>query len=250
MSTHGDPSGTGQAGRPYTSTPLLHGGAFRLSTDHKEPPSSSLGMAPDEDEERGSLLGDDNLDMGQEADDEGDGEKDPTGDETLPDPSELELLQGIINPATLNQPPLVPKSGNKRGPSHLDSSSASSDLSVEDLDAKGARPKKKGSTPTKVPVSHPNQWAEEDIDVVQQTRYKMDLQHFQTYRQNKIAPSNMASINTKDHSAYIEVARADPGSVIRKSVFSIAAYREVLNQKGGDLSRFDKEVESMFKKGP
>ena len=60
----------------------------------------------------------------------------------------------------------------------------------------------------------------------------------------------MASINTKDHSAYIKVARADPGSVIRKSVFSVAAYREVLNQKGGDVSRFDKEVESMFKKGP
>ena len=60
----------------------------------------------------------------------------------------------------------------------------------------------------------------------------------------------MASINTKDHSAYIEVAWADPGSVIRKSVFSIAAYREVLNQKGSDISRFDKEVESMFKKGP
>ena len=60
----------------------------------------------------------------------------------------------------------------------------------------------------------------------------------------------MASINTKDHSAYIKVARADPGLVIRKSVFSVAAYREVLKQKGGDVSRFDKEVESMFKKGP
>ena len=60
----------------------------------------------------------------------------------------------------------------------------------------------------------------------------------------------MASINTKDHSAYIEVALADPGSVIHKSMFSIAAYHEVLKQKGGDVSRFDKEVESMFKKGP
>ena len=249
-STHGDPSGTGQTGCPYTSTPLLHGGVFHLSTDPKEPPSSSLGAAPDEDEERGSLLGDNNLDMGQEADDEEDGEKDPTGDETLPDPSELELLQGIINPAAHNQPPPVPKSGDKRGPSHLDGGSASSDSSVEDLDAKGARPKKKGSTPMKVPVSHPSQWVEEDIDIVRQTHYKADLQRFQTYRQNKINPGNMASINTKDHSAYIEVARADPGSVIRKSVFSVAAYREVLNQKGGDVSRFDKEVESMFKKGP
>ena len=247
MSTHGDPSRTGPTGRPYTSTPLLHGGAFHLSTDPKEPPSSSLGVAPEEDEECGSLLGDDNLDMRQEADNEGDGEKDPTGDEALPYPSELELLQGIINPAAHNQLPPAPKSGNKRGPSHLDGGSASSDSSVEDLDAKGACPKKKGSTPMKAPVSHPSQWAEEDIHVVRQTRYKTDLQHFQTYRRNKIDPGDMASINTKDHSAYIEVAWADPGSVFHKSVFSVAAYREVLNQKGGDVSQFDKEVESMFR---
>ena len=148
------------------STPLLHRGAFCLSTDPKEPPSSSLGVAPDEDEERGSLLGNDNLDIGQEADDEEDGQKDPTGDETLPDPSKLELLQGIINPAAQNQPPPAPKSGDKSGPSHLDGGSASSDSSVEDLDAKGACPKKKGSTPVKAPVSHPSQWVEEDIDVV------------------------------------------------------------------------------------
>ena len=113
-----------RTGRPYTSTPLLHGGAFRLSTDPKEPPSSSLGAAPDDDEVCGSQLGDDNLDMGQEADDEGDGEKDMAGDETLPDPSELELLQEIIDPAAHNQPPPAPKSGDKRGPSHLDGSSA------------------------------------------------------------------------------------------------------------------------------
>ena len=177
-STHGDPSGTGQTGRPYTSTPLLHGGAFCLSTDPKEPPSSSLGTAPDEDEECGSLLGDDNLDMGQEANTKEDGEKDPTGDEILPDPSELELWQGIINPAAHNQPPPVPKSGDKRGPSHFDGGSVSSDSSVEDLDTKGACPKKKGSTPMKAPISHPSQWAEEDIDVVRQTRYKTDLQRF------------------------------------------------------------------------
>ena len=145
--TCGDLSRTG---RPYTSTPLLHGGAFHLSTDPKEPPSSSLGTAPDEDEECGSQLGDDNLDMGQEADDEGDGEKDPASDETLPDPSKLELLQEIIDPAAHNQPPPAPKSGDKRGPSHLDGGSASSDSSVEDLDAKGACPKKKGSI---IPVS-------------------------------------------------------------------------------------------------
>ena len=132
-------------------------------------------MAPDDDEERGSQLGDDNLDMGQEADDEGDGKKDPAGYETIPDPSELELLQEIIDPATHNPLPPAPKSGDKRGPSHLNGGSAWSDLSVEDLDAKGAHPKKKGLMPTKVLGSHPSQWTDEDIDVVRQTLYKTDL---------------------------------------------------------------------------
>ena len=85
--------------------------------------------------------------MGQEANDEGDGEKDPTGDETLPDPSELELLQGIINPAAHNQLPPAPKSGDKRGPSHLDGGSASSDSSVEDLDARVCAPRRRGRRP-------------------------------------------------------------------------------------------------------
>ena len=250
MPACGDLSRTGKTSCPYTSTPLLHGGAFHLSTDPKEPLSSTLSVAPDDDEERGSRLGDDNLDMGQEADDEGDGEKDPSGDETLPDPSELKLLQEIIDPATHNQSPPAPKSGDKRGPSHLDGGSASSDSSVEDLDAKGACPKKKGSMPTKASGLHPSQWTDEDMDVVHQTRYKTDLQCFQTYCLNKIDPDNMASINTKDHSAYIEVAWADPGSVIRKSIFSVVAYREVLKLKGGDVSRFDKEVNTKFKKGP
>ena len=243
----GDLSRTGPS---FMSTPLLRGDAFRLSTDPKEPPSSSLGVAPDDDEERGSQLGDDNLDMGQEADDEGDGEKDPAGDETLPDPSELVLLQEIIDPVAHNRLPPAAKLGDKRGPSHLDGGSASSDSSVEDLDVKGACPKKKGLMPTKASGSHPSQWMDEDIDVVCQTRYKTDLQRFQTYRLNKIDPNNIASINTKDHSTYIEVAWADPGSVIRKSVFSIAAYREVLKRKGIDISGFDKDVGTMFKKGP
>ena len=189
-------------------------------------------------------MGDDNLDLGQEADNEGDGKKDPAIDETLPNPSELELLQEIIDPAAHNQP------GDKRGPSHLDGGSASEDSSVEDLDAKGARPKKKGLTPTKALGLHPSQWMDEDIGVVCQTRYKTDLQCFQTYRLNKINPGNIASINTKDHSVYIEVAWADPCSVIHKSVFSVVAYHEVLKQKGGDVSWFDKEVGTMFKKGP
>ena len=51
-----------------------------------------------------------------------------------------------------------------------------------------------------------------------------------------------------DHSAYIKVAKADPSIVIKKSVFSMAAYREVLRLKGSDTSKFDREVEAKFKK--
>ena len=46
------------------------------------------------------------------------------------------------------------------------------------------------------------------------------------------------------------MALADPGSVIHKSVFSMAAYRAVLKKNCGDISWFDKEVGTMFKKGP
>ena len=66
---------------------------------------------------------------------------------------------------------------------------------------------------------------------------------------NKINPANLACINTVDHSKYLEVACADPGSVVTKSVFSLAAYRVTLEQQGGDIAKFDKEVGSNFKKG-
>ena len=97
-------------------------------------------------------------------------------------------------------------------------------------------------------MSHLSQWSDKDIDIVHQIHYKTDFQHFQTYRHNKIDPGNVVSINTRDHSAYIEVARADPSSVIRKSVFGVAAYRKTLQLQGGDTSKFDKEVGTNFKK--
>ena len=103
------------------------------------------------------------------------------------------------------------------------------------------------STPTK--VLHPNQWSEDDIDIVHQICYKMDLQRFQTYHTNKIDPTDLALINTRDHSTYLEVAWVDPGSVIKKSVFSVAAYHATLRQQGSDTSKFDKEVGTNFKKG-
>ena len=191
-----------------TSTPLPHGGVFHLVTDLREMPSSAAGTPPGDKEDDGWGPFDEELDMGLEADDEADGDKEPTedaGDKPQVDPGEVELLKGIIKVPTGGQPHPAPKSGNKRGSTHLDGGSSLSDLSGEDLDTcRGTRTKKKTSTPTK--ALHPSQWTEEDIDVVRQIHYKTDLKHFQTYRTNKIAPADIASINTNDHSAYLEVA--------------------------------------------
>ena len=226
----------------FTSTPLPHGGAFVLASDPKETSRSALGAPPGDKEDGGWGPIDEELDMGLEAEDEADGDKEPTEgarDESVIDPGEIELLKGIIKAPAGNQPSTMPKSGDKRGLSHLDGGFGSSDSSVEDLDtSRGAQAKKKGATPTK--ASHPSQWSDEDIDVVCQIRYKTDFQCFQTYRHNKIDPGDIVSINTRNHSAYIEVARADPSLVIRKSVFSVAAYCETLRLQGGDTSKFDK----------
>ena len=80
------------------------------------------------------------------------------GDEPTIDPDEVELLKGIIKKIpTSDQPSTAPKSGDKRGSTHLDGSSSSSDSSAGDLYAsRSTRSKKKGGTPTK--ASHPNQW--------------------------------------------------------------------------------------------
>ena len=84
--------------------------------------------------------------------------------------------------------------------------------------------------------------------MVRQICYKMDLDRFQTYRRNKIKPEELNTINTVDHSAYIAVAKADIGTVIKKSVFSLAAYWEVLRLRDGDTSKFNKEVGAKSKK--
>ena len=210
----------------FASNPLPHGGAFCLASDPKEMPSSAAGTPPGNERMGGRGLFDEELDMALEADDEADADKEPAEDvrdKLEIDPEEVQMLKQIIKPATGSQPSTAPKSGDKRGSTHLDGGSGSSDSSGEDLDAsRGTQAKKKTSMPTK--ASHPNQWSEEDIDIMHQIRYKTDLQHFQTYCTNKIDPADLASINTRDHSAYLEVVRADPGSVIKKSVFSMAAY--------------------------
>ena len=100
--------------------------------------SSSLGTPPLEGEDPGLWPLDKDLDAGLDADVEGDGEKDPgEGKDLNVDAAEIEILQGIINPGAHEQVPSMPKSGEKRGSSHLDGS-ISSDSSAEDLDAKDA----------------------------------------------------------------------------------------------------------------
>ena len=44
------------------------------------------------------------------------------------------------------------------------------------------------------------------------------------------------------------MTKVDVGTVIKNSVFSLAAYWEVLRLKGGDTSKFEKEVGAKFKK--
>ena len=100
----------------FLLTPLLHGGCFILSSNQKEAPSSSLSAPPleGEDPRLGPL--DKDLDVGLDADDEGDGEKDPgEGKDLNIDATEVEILQGIINPGTHEQAPSLPKSREKQG---------------------------------------------------------------------------------------------------------------------------------------
>ena len=115
--------GHGSSGRSpgFLSTPLLHGGHFILSSNRKEASSSSLGAPPLEGEDPGLRPLDEDLDAGLDADDEGDGEKDPgEGEDLNIDAAEVKILQGIINPGAHEQVPSLPKSGEKRGSSHLD----------------------------------------------------------------------------------------------------------------------------------
>ena len=177
------PSGCGHGNSGHSpafpSTPLLHGGCFILSSDQKEVPSSSLSAPPLEGKDPGLWPLDKDLDMGLDADDKDDGVKDPgEGKDLNIDAAEVEILQGIINPGAHEQAPSLPKSGEKRGSSHLDGS-IGSDSSIEDLDAKDTRPKKV-SMPVKV-ASNTSQWTDEDLDMVRQLRCKTDLDRFQTY---------------------------------------------------------------------
>ena len=238
----GGPSGS--SGAPsFSSGSLPYGGTFIMASDNIAAPSETLPDFMEEQGEGDHANTDDKLDLGIEADDKGDGNKGAAREE-------VKMLMKIVKPVPPGEePPATPKSGGKRSSTHLDGGVASSELSAEDLDASrsSARPKKKGGTPTK--LTSPNEWSREDINLVRQIQYKTDLQRFQTYRTNKINLADLTCINTVDHSKYLEVARADPGSVVTKSVFSVAAYRVTLEQQGSDVAKFDKAVGSNFKKG-
>ena len=251
-SSRGSSSGLGGA-PSFSSGSLPFGGAFIMASDNVEAASEIPGGYEVEADEIDHGEADEGLDLGEEADDEGDGEKgraEEASTKPTPDPDEMARLKTIIKPGTSGkQPPAAPKTGGKWGSTHIDGGAASSKSSAEDLDVShsSTRPKKKGGTPTK--VTSPGEWSKEDIDIVCQIQYKTDLQRFQTYRTNKIDPPDLACINTVDHSKYLDVACVDPNSVIANSVFSVAAYRATLEQQGGDVAKFDKEVGTNFKKG-
>ena len=75
--------------------------------------------------------------------------------------------------------------------------------------------------PIKV-VSNTSQQTNEDLNMVCQICYKTNLDRFQTYWRNKMMPADLNTIN--DHSAYIKVAKVDPSTIIKTSVFSVGAY--------------------------
>ena len=211
------PSGSGHgshsSGLPITSTPLPNGGCFFVATDKMGVSNSSLGTPPPDNDNLKPQPYDEELELGMEADDENDGRKpELDGDRPGINPKELEILQGIVGKGQGQKPPSMPKLGDKQSSSHMEGS-ASSDSLGKDLDAKGVKNGKKGLMPTKV-VPNPSQWTEEEIDVVHQYRYQTDVDRFQTYRSNHMDLGDLETINVKDHSAYIKVAKAHPGTVI------------------------------------
>ena len=248
----GSSGGLGRA-PSFLSGSLPFGGTFIMASDNMEMAGGVPGGFEVEPDEIDHGEADEVLDLGEEADDEGDGKKGTVEEaptRPMPDPNEMAMLKKIIKPGPSGeQLPAAPKAGGKRGSTHLDGGVTSSESSAKDLDISrnSTRPKKKVGTPTK--ATSPSEWSKEDIDIVRQIQYKTDLPRFQVYRTNNIDPPDLACINTVDHSKYLDVARADPSSVIAKSVFSVAAYRAMLEQQGGDVAKFDKEVGTNFKKG-
>ena len=88
------PSGSGHGGfsspPSFSSTPLPQGGHFFLASNQKGAPSSSLGAPPVGSEEPGAQPLNEELDLGLEADDKGDGEKNqPGSDDSVIDLQDL-----------------------------------------------------------------------------------------------------------------------------------------------------------------
>ena len=102
------------------------------------PTGEALRLEPIEAEDPRLQPLDEYLDAGLDTNDKDDGEKDPgEGKDPNIDAAEIKILQGIINLGAHEQVPTLPKSGEKRGSGHLETS-IGSNSSTEDLDAKDA----------------------------------------------------------------------------------------------------------------
>ena len=150
-------------------------------------------------------------------------------------------------------PPL--KTGDKWDPSQMDMSQEveSSDLSSKDLDIKeGVQPK--GGLPQKLMfikvVPHVSDWMERDIYIVSQYWYHTDFKCFQKYQENFITDKDKELPNLSDHSDYLKVVCDMPGTIIKDCIFSVAADHKTLEEKGGDVTEFNKVITEKFPKAP
>ena len=131
----GSSGGFGRA-PSFLSGLLPYGGTFIMASHNIEVPSEAPPIFEAEQGDHDHGNADDELDLGVEADDEGDGNKGTAREATSGprvDPNEVEILKKIIKPVPPGeQPPVVPKSGGKRSSTHLDGGAASSESSAQD----------------------------------------------------------------------------------------------------------------------
>ena len=186
----------------------------------------------------------DELELGMEADDKDDGPRpEPDDNAVSADPKEIEILHGILPMGHSTKLPSMPKSGGKWGSSQLDAS-ASSESSGKDLDAKGMKsgrrdwclPKQCSARTSR--LRRTLKWCVSTI-----IRWTSTIQELQVQSHGASRPKNYQHQGPQHLYWYCEA-----GTVIEKSMFSVEAYREVLRLKGGDMTKFDKEVDAKFKK--
>ena len=89
-----------------------------------------------------------------------------------------------------------------------------------------------------------------EIDIICQYRYRTDFECFCKYQENFIGNKDKESPNLSHHSDYLKVACDMPGTIIKDFVFSVKAYCNMLEEKGGNIEAFDTAITEKFPKAP